>query len=813
MQIVFIMSSSEIVDIHASPAFFQTVEDVLETLNPNQRWGAEQIDPEILLFTANAVEELVPTEPNSPRISREANDGWGSVAPKSPLHTVVFDSVITTILTQKQVGVFDEDKTLDEKLDGLQGMLLFDFFDNQHQYRSHLNPVATVATNFVLSHARGMDMMDFLKAGNFKCYGNEGYMSAWYRQYFKALDSLSSITLSDGSLLTYGITTDSAAACLMEAGQYETIATYLRSLVELEEGEQLFDSRNTKRCLLQGDCINLGFNTRGAEPRERRLFTPIEVTAEELLGIARACKGQLGGASFSELKSILQLDSVFEALDSKERQNLFQALLESDPAFGFALYAKYRKGIMQVYEIFGANATTDAHDLVEQIISGELTEFHSMLGITLKGKRGLEQLKSNIHSFVSDLLAPDKSDEDIRMIFEKINRSTIYEALARAALNYDHTQWKRDSYGSTEFKDIFVNLLTGRYGTERPAIPDAIIESPVFQLQTYEKTQAKEVAVPPHELLNVLFDLQDVTGEFDALKQKYFAYNDLKKLIGDATSQPDAHEMRKDLMRTMIMIAYDANSEATVDYGLQRELASIFVPGYLESIENLLEVVGHRIIDEGLALNEEQKEALKKALKLDTFETYLESVGNGTHYVPKGKVREIKLVPSKDIGFEFAGDIGDACYTRVANAGVRFPNMTAVLLNDVTEGQQKLVGSMILIEATDKSSGRKTLIMRALNPRETWLKKHKESELLDVFIGYSKEAAEKMDAQLAIVIDQPTGASTNRRTLFKAMGRYKRGSPLQLDPQEVRFNGYSLEDSVYVIPNLSVNKENSRQVG
>jgi hypothetical protein len=185
---------------------------------------------------------------------------------------------------------------------------------------------------------------------------------------------------------------------------------------------------------------------------------------------------------------------------------------------------------------------------------------------------------------------------------------------------------------------------------------------------------------------------------------------------------------------------------------------------------------------------------------LDEFEAYANAARENATLKPKG-THLLQLIPNNDVGFDFAGDIGDACYNRIYNAGARHPNMTAVLMNDRTEGRNRLVGSMLLIKATDYNpDGGETLIMRAVNPRETWLKKHSDSEVIKTLIDYTQTVADALDARPAMVVDKPTGAATNRRGMFDAMVRYRRGkSPLKLDPKEVTFNDYDLRGSVFYI--------------
>jgi hypothetical protein len=322
------------------------------------------------------------------------------------------------------------------------------------------------------------------------------------------------------------------------------------------------------------------------------------------------------------------------------------------------------------------------------------------------------------------------------------------------------------------------------------------------------------------------------------------ALAELASLIADTTEERTLTALEKQSQALQIALGSDAWSSLQQDggflssydqlsgikmaRGMLRERAlrdakfampNQVIPAYRNLLESnsvegelvaMLDAIDHVVVQEYLLKLRPNDKAYTRYVSKVLFNTSaisgaLDSLLNRSKMiedetaVPKRKMR---FVPTRDIGLELSGQIGDACWagTHQSIAG-QMPNMTAVLLADSGAQGEGLVGSGLFLEAT-ALEGDELLIVRGLNPIQNYISRVDAHHFLEVFMDYAKQTADRAGRSLAITYDHRGGASTNRPALFNAMTAFVIGSQLSkvdVPSEQVLFNGYDLKDSVYLV--------------
>lgn len=156
----------------------------------------------------------------------------------------------------------------------------------------------------------------------------------------------------------------------------------------------------------------------------------------------------------------------------------------------------------------------------------------------------------------------------------------------------------------------------------------------------------------------------------------------------------------------------------------------------------------------------------------------------------------IDLIPTRGLGLELSGYVGDVCWTtQTQSLADNFPNITGVIMRRTSiDGRQRLVGSALMIETCDRA-GNRVLALRGINPTENQIRKFDPASFLSAVIDYGKQMAATIGAVPAIALDQAGESSTNRPTLFDEMQRQLSALPLvDIADGELTasFNGYTL---------------------
>lgn len=216
--------------------------------------------------------------------------------------------------------------------------------------------------------------------------------------------------------------------------------------------------------------------------------------------------------------------------------------------------------------------------------------------------------------------------------------------------------------------------------------------------------------------------------------------------------------------------------------GLQTDIQALFEPLSEESMNP----IGHPIIDTYTFITQAEKE-----IRL------LEQQGI------RREKKELTLWPSKGLGRVLSGDIANACFHghRETLAAGGYPKLTAILMT--LAGRAEIAGSTLLIDAKTLS-GKRALVIRALNPSESIVHELDADALVESTIAYAVQTAERQNAEGAPFIDEvricisPRGEhSTNRQDIADAEMRlmakhgWTMGDDLENGP-ETNFNGYRI---------------------
>ncbi|MBP7134123.1 hypothetical protein KBA73_02805 [Patescibacteria group bacterium] len=171
-----------------------------------------------------------------------------------------------------------------------------------------------------------------------------------------------------------------------------------------------------------------------------------------------------------------------------------------------------------------------------------------------------------------------------------------------------------------------------------------------------------------------------------------------------------------------------------------------------------------------------------------------------------GEQKPLEFWPVKGIGRVLAGDIANACYHshRQVLAEGGHQKITALLMT--IPGETEIAGSTLLID-TKTLSGKRVLVIRALNPTDAIIRKSLDAQaVVEATIEYAKEAAlatqgdEDPIQEIRICHDHVGGHSTNRLEVFNAeavlvaTNRWTTGEDL-IDVPETNFNGYDVHSA------------------
>ncbi len=197
--------------------------------------------------------------------------------------------------------------------------------------------------------------------------------------------------------------------------------------------------------------------------------------------------------------------------------------------------------------------------------------------------------------------------------------------------------------------------------------------------------------------------------------------------------------------------------------------------------------IGHPIIDVFSAVRAAEKEIEKLEQEGFVHET-----------------REMTLWPVKGLGRVLAGDIANACFHRhrLDLARGKYPQLTALLMT--LPSHSEIIGSTLLIDAKTES-GKRVLMIRALNPTEPVMHEIDAESVVEAVITYTVQLAEKQEEgegvpieEIRLCMDACGGHSTNRQAIAEAEHAlwteraYALPEEKLASTDETNFNGYPI---------------------
>jgi len=174
----------------------------------------------------------------------------------------------------------------------------------------------------------------------------------------------------------------------------------------------------------------------------------------------------------------------------------------------------------------------------------------------------------------------------------------------------------------------------------------------------------------------------------------------------------------------------------------------------------------------------EDRETRKNMLKTFDISTFEHAI---TRIDETAETVEVRAFITKGILGEMAGDIGDACYTHLQRI-MGYKNMVGTVIFEVgDEIDREFIGSMLILQ--NKIKGEKTWIMRAVNPREGFMRHYSGESFLREALEYVKSLAEKEDVQ-HIVIPSEMATATSENEKIKKASKIMGGRLVTLDEIE-----------------------------
>ncbi|MFI7667514.1 helix-turn-helix domain-containing protein [Nocardia sp. NPDC049526] len=178
----------------------------------------------------------------------------------------------------------------------------------------------------------------------------------------------------------------------------------------------------------------------------------------------------------------------------------------------------------------------------------------------------------------------------------------------------------------------------------------------------------------------------------------------------------------------------------------------------------------------------------------------------------------LRFVPTRGPLLELSGHIASACWAgRYRSIAEVMPNMTAVIMvrNPDDTARTALAGAALLIETTS-ASGEPLLLIRGLNPLETYINHVSVADFYSEFADWAHGIAADLGRRLAIVIDGHCGgAATNRPALYGYLAEARPElTPIRVDPSDTIFNGYDVSECAYLVgPTSTRDKQQHREPG
>jgi hypothetical protein len=189
---------------------------------------------------------------------------------------------------------------------------------------------------------------------------------------------------------------------------------------------------------------------------------------------------------------------------------------------------------------------------------------------------------------------------------------------------------------------------------------------------------------------------------------------------------------------------------------------------------------------------------MRKAEGLTQRMSSLERIASGQAEEVAGE--RIRFLPVRGLGRILASDISNACYNKHNGqlAENEYPRLNAILYQK--EGQKGgYLGATLLIEAEESETPARCLVIRALNPTDSVIKRQfSPDQFVTATIDYAIEVAKNRNLdKVLLCLDHSGGHSTNREEVFNAESDLVRSRGYGFGPElkqtpETNFNEYKI---------------------
>ncbi len=162
---------------------------------------------------------------------------------------------------------------------------------------------------------------------------------------------------------------------------------------------------------------------------------------------------------------------------------------------------------------------------------------------------------------------------------------------------------------------------------------------------------------------------------------------------------------------------------------------------------------------------------------------------------------DVTMHPAAGLLRVFSGDIGDACYSsqHYGLARNEYPGIGAWIYLSRAGNREVIRGSALTTIAKEKQTGAEVLVMRANNPRESFIQGVSADDFvinsLQVVIETGRRRWKQGEKEIvAVTLSESSRSSTNRPLIADANHRYFKGCRrVQLeDTPETNFNNYDI---------------------
>lgn len=516
--------------------------------------------------------------------------------------------------------------------------------------------------------------------------------------------------------------------------------------------------------------------------------------------------------------------------------------------------ANNEKLAAQIEELYPKDFIPGSDTVLDVVMAleggGSLLDATLQRHITKPGQAGLDQLKTVVRKFRSQLIAGSDILEDVRS-------SAFLQAQLRGLVRYDSSQ-----FGSHDLTQL--SSLIDRVATAQPRLKPGyepskevaigVIDSEAaatFAITDDARAQYRQIIID----LENAFELESRPEYKQELAEKIFAVfgkraADINKGLGILQGKrQSAIESGKDKVAEKLAEKI-TEQQAELDLISGVDEASLFdLRNFYENFEMLSDYPEatpllrtvlfasswrkHRSAAETLLERADQDPGLEDLTRIQDFVSHLthqevwkkKFVRNGlmkaldsalaikaidqdverSNSLRSANTRPFTFVPTRGLLLELSGHMGDACWaSKYGLISEQFPNVSSVsIFQNPGTADERVAGSMLLIEG-ETEAGEELLIVRGINPIENVITQLDQASFYGTTMDYLKTIAAKTGRRLAVVIDGHSGGSaTNRQKLFAHLSKVvkpqlKQVGALKSEPNTT-FNGYLLDGVTYFV--------------